>query len=289
MGFVDARRGRSPDIATRARLTRFLYAALVVALAACGSGSPAAPSASARPTVTGVWDVSFTEGIMVLTLNEASVSLTGTLESPGEFGSIRMSGTISPSGQMTLNGASASDGTQVSLQASVDAARQSFTGVLRLAAQGVSASFEIRGTKRSGSSASPPPASPVGEVELLSESVPFGQTIPTVRLGTSGQAAPTLTFSFAVRMFESQSDILAQVWVRTDAARCMGAGFAALTFAAGERKVFNSANVSFQQGSDPAPCQLPYTTSFVEITLVRQEQVILSRLFPGSYYFIASP
>ncbi len=132
------------------------------------------------------------------------------------------------------------------------------------------------------------PAGPIGQVELLSESIPFGQTVPTVRLG-AGQAAPTLTFSFAVTTFGSQSDILAQIWVRTDAARCMGTGFAGLAFSAGERKVFDSSNVSFQEGNNPAPCGLPYTTTSVEITLAKQGQVLLSQRFPGSYTFVASP
>lgn len=301
MGFVNALLARLPDTETlkrrldstgvtltaRVLLSFFLCLILVGAMAACGSGSPSAPSTVARATVTGVWDVTFAEGSLVLTLSESSGSVTGTLQNPSEAGSISLNGTISTNGQMALNGTSPSDGTQVSLQASVDASRRSFTGTIRFALPDVSVSFAMQGTKRSESSASPAPTGPIGEVELLSASVPFGQTIPTVRLGTVGQAAPTLRFSFAVRTFESQSDITAQLWVRTDAARCMGTGFAGLTFAAGERKVFDSSNVSFQQGSDPPPCSLPYTTTSVEITLSRQGQVLLSQQFPGTYHFLA--
>jgi hypothetical protein len=276
----------------RARLSSWPHLFLAGAMAACGSGSSTAPStvaapSTARPTVTGVWDVALPDENLVLTLTENAGSVSGTLQHAGEAGSIDLAGTISADGQMALGGRSPVDGTQVSIQASVDAARRSFTGSVQLTLPGVSVNLPIRGAKRSDASTGPPPTVPIGEVELLSASVPFGETIPTVRLGTQGQAAPSLTFTLAVRTFEDQTGILAQVWVRTEAVRCMGAGIANLTFAAGERRVFDSFNVSFQQGSDPAPCQLPYTTSSVEITLSRQGQVLVSQRFPGAYSFLA--
>ena len=130
-------------------------------------------------------------------------------------------------------------------------------------------------------------ATPVGQVALLGASLPFGQSVPTVPLGTAGQAAPTLTFSIAVRTFENHTGLLVRVWVRTDSVRCMGTGIARVDFVAGERRDFNTFNVSFQAGNDPAPCRLPYTTTSVEITLTDPAgQEILSDRFPGTYTFL---
>jgi hypothetical protein len=124
---------------------------------------------------------------------------------------------------------------------------------------------------------------PVGSVALLSASLPSGSTVPTQRLGV-GHAAPTLSFRYAVRMEQGGAGLLTQVWVRTEAARCMGAN-AGTDFAPGETKTFQSANVSFQQGTDPPPCTLPYTTTAVEITVARSGVVILSDRFPMTYTF----
>jgi hypothetical protein len=166
-----------------------------------------------------------------------------------------MAGTISTAGQLALSGQSPIDGTQVTIQGTVDAARSSFSGSILFALAGLSVTLPITGAKRSGEPTGGPSTGPIGEVELLSASVPFGEAIPTVRLGSEGQAAPSLTFTFAVRTFESQTGILAQVWVRTDAVRCMGTGIANLEFAAGERRELETLNVSFQQGTESGALQ----------------------------------
>ena len=134
--------------------------------------------------------------------------------------------------------------------------------------------------------ATPTPVGPIGEVALLATSIPFGQSVPTVRLGSAGQAAPTLTFTIAVRTFQSQTGLLARVWVRRNGVRCMGTGISNLSFAGGEQRVLNTFNVSFQSGNDPAPCGLPYTTSEVEITLDSGATQLLSQVFAGGYTFL---
>lgn len=125
---------------------------------------------------------------------------------------------------------------------------------------------------------------PVGAVALLGASLPSGSTVPTQTLG-AGHSAPTLTFRYSVRMDQAATGLLLQVWVRTDATRCMGTGLANQTFQPGETKVIESLNVSFAQGSDPPPCTLPYTTNAVEITVASNGVVILSDRFPMTYNF----
>ncbi len=108
--------------------------------------------------------------------------------------------------------------------------------------------------------------------------------MPTQSLGV-GHAAPTLTFRYAVRMDQAGAGLLLQVWVRTDAARCMGAGAANQTIQPGEVKIIDSFNVSFQEGNVAPPCTLPYTTNAVEVTVTSNGVVVLSDRFPMTYRF----
>jgi hypothetical protein len=133
----------------------------------------------------------------------------------------------------------------------------------------------------------PTPSALIGQVALLGTSIPFGQSVPTVVLGTAGQAAPSLTFRVSVRTFAAQTGLHVEVWVRTETLRCMGAGLSRLDFAAGEEKIFNTFNVSFQNGNSAAPCRLPYSTTSVEILLFNAVgQQLVSQTFPGGYTFL---
>jgi hypothetical protein len=100
------------------------------------------------PTVTGVWDVVMPDQTLKMTLNEASGSVSGTLENPGEPGTVALTGTISSGGQMTLGGTAPSDGSRVSLQVSLDASRRSFSGSITFSLAGLSVTMPVTGTKR---------------------------------------------------------------------------------------------------------------------------------------------
>ena len=65
----------------------------------------------------------------------------------------------------------------------------------------------------------------------------------------------------------------------------MGTGIAAVDFKAGEQKIFQSSSVSYQQGTDPAPCRLPYTTNAVEVTVSRNGVILFLDRFPMTYNF----
>jgi hypothetical protein len=128
--------------------------AVAVGVVACGSNSPTAPSSPTvtvppAPTVTGIWDVTAVEAAVngTLTLNQSSGSVSGTLQVQGISGSGSLNGTISADGQMSLTGSDPS-GAQALLQATVDAARRSFTGSLSITQSGETGSATIRGTKR---------------------------------------------------------------------------------------------------------------------------------------------
>jgi hypothetical protein len=82
-----------------------------------------------------------------LALNESSGSVAGTLQVVGVSGSGALNGTISADGQMSLTG-SDSSGAQALLQATVDAARHSFSGTLSITQSGDTRSATIRATKR---------------------------------------------------------------------------------------------------------------------------------------------
>lgn len=139
---------------SRPWLIRIICIVAVAASAACGSSSPTAPSsppvtAPPAPTVTGTWDVTFPEAGVTgtLALNESSGAVSGTLQILGVSGSGSLNGTISADGQMSLTGSDPS-GAQALLQATVDAARHSFTGLLSITQSGETRSATIRGTKR---------------------------------------------------------------------------------------------------------------------------------------------
>lgn len=139
----------------RRALIRIIGIVAVAASAACGSSSPTAPSsppvtvAPAPATVTGTWDVTTADGSVTgtLALNESAGAVSGTLLVTGVSGSGTLNGTISADGQMSLTGSNSS-GVQALLQATVDAARHSFTGSLSITQSGATNSAAIRATKR---------------------------------------------------------------------------------------------------------------------------------------------
>lgn len=135
---------------------RLCVALLVGTAAACGSDSPSkptptpTPTPTPAPTVTGVWDLTFAQipAKGVLTLTESSGSVTGTLQIVDEPGSGTLSGTISASGAMTLVGTEPA-GDPATFQVTVDSARRSFTGALRIRPpSGGGADLTVTGTKR---------------------------------------------------------------------------------------------------------------------------------------------
>jgi hypothetical protein len=151
----------------------------------CGGGGgsgPTSPSAPAAATVTGVWDVTFAEVPPpgVLTLTESSGSVSGTLQITGEAGTGTLAGSISTQGQMTLTGTEPA-GTPAVLEVTVDAARRSFAGSLRITGSDAVMSLTVRGAKRSSDAPAPTPTptAAIDKIGFVSSAPPPGGVIHT--------------------------------------------------------------------------------------------------------------
>ncbi len=290
--------------------------ALTAMLVACGGAAPFAPTSTvpttpAASTARVIWDSSAQArprdpGLAAVSLeqvpNVPAGPVTVTLDWTPSSSDLRLQVTNFDCPGGLLNGVFANNQCFIYAQADAVAAGAQRIDFVNTTTRGLAfwisnyglsaANYRLRVSVPSSSAApaptplSTPRSGPLGEVALLGSSIPFGQSVPTVRLGTAGQAAPSLTFTISVRIFSAETGVLARVWVRNDTVRCMGTGIANLNFAAGEQKVLNTFNVSFQNGNDPAPCRLPYTTSLVEITLNPQTGPEFSQIFPGSFTFL---
>lgn len=134
-----------------------------------------------------------------------------------------------------------------------------------------------------------PTPEPAGVVRLVDATLPPGSTVAVSPMFGSGQQAPQLSFTAAVTLKRSLSGGLVRAWVRTDAQRCMGGGFAHLEFQAGVERVLTPASMSHPGTGSPI-CALPYATSQVEIEVLDADgQPVLAQRFPSAYSFVAAP